>query len=149
MPTRSSTALGVKKGIMDIYTDGSCSPNPGKGSWCFVLLDKDNLPEHYSTGIELNTTNNRMEMKAIIEAIKYGLTKDKDFRIYSDSLYCINLCKKLYKGKKNLDLIKEVDELITSAKNLERDIEFEWIKGHSGIVGNEFADYFANALVVE
>lgn len=132
---------------MDIYTDGACIPNPGRGAWAYVVLDKNNIPVHHSTGIEFDTTNNRMELRAIIKALRFGIDNHDNFTIYSDSTYCIGLCERRHKAKKNKDLVSEVIDLLTEALLKRIYINFIWVKGHDGNIGNEFADLYAeNAL---
>ena len=131
---------------MHVYTDGACSPNPGKGGWAFVVLDSEQLPKHISSGFELRTTNNRMEMRAVIEALKFGFEQEKDFRIYSDSTYVIGLCKDQFNmsnPKKNKDLIEELNIWKNKILISGYTVEFIWIRGHDGNIGNEFADYYA------
>lgn len=128
---------------MEIYTDGACAPNPGLGGWAFVILDKENIPKHYSSGISLETTNNRMELKAILEAVRYGISIGDEFIVYSDSEYAIKTCNLEYKPpKKNKDLINEIMSLLKKAEFL--NIRFEWVMGHNGNIGNEIADFYAN-----
>lgn len=116
---------------MDIYTDGSCSPNPGQGGWAYVIPEKG----IEMSGAESDTTNNRMEMKAILEALR-GTTGA--VRIYSDSKWCISTLTRAWKAKKNLDLIEEGRRLMKG-----RDVKFHWVKGHSGHVHNDRADHLA------
>lgn len=132
---------------MDIYTDGSCSPNPGKGAWAFVSLDKNNELLHYSTGFCAETTNNIMELTAILEAIRYCCSF-KDFNnitIYSDSEYAIKCVLGVYKKlTKNIEFIKKIQSELYLATSSGYEIDFEWVRGHNGNVGNEMADYYAN-----
>ena len=82
-----------------IYTDGSCLSNPGPGGWCFCIVNEDY--DEIDSGGELHTTNNRMELRAIIEALKYLAPSEiKSCTIYSDSQLTINCCKKIWKRKK-------------------------------------------------
>lgn len=127
--------------MIEVYTDGGCSPNPGKGSWAFAI-DKKN----YESGYELKTTNNAMEMTAILNAIKYCRSKNPRIPIviYSDSKYCVDGFmnwmhnwekKKWFKkgGIKNLDIWKELFLL-------KSDVTLKWVKGHSGNEMNDFVD---------
>lgn len=140
-----------------IFTDGSCSNNPGPGGWgvVFSVLDKYVIFK----GNEENTTNNRMELKAIIESYKKILKlkdkKHKEFEIYSDSAYVVNTINenwiekwkkenwKTVKGKeiKNRDLWEEYDKLKTKCKNLK--ITVIKVKGHAGNPLNEMVDQIA------
>ncbi|AFS78251.1 ribonuclease H [Gottschalkia acidurici 9a] len=138
-----------------IYTDGACSGNQNNeniGGFGAVLLYKDHKKEVY--GGEINTTNNRMEIKACIEALKTLKRKDIPVEVYTDSAYvcnCIN--QKWYikwrsngwiNSKKepveNKELWMELLDLIESLENL----KFIKVKGHSGVELNELADSLAN-----
>lgn len=119
-----------------VYTDGSCMPNPGKGGWAFVALDKDG-EEVEIFGGDKKTTNNIMEMTAVMEALRY-FWFEKNFRIFSDSQYVINCAQGKWKRKKNQELWKEFDTL-ANGKN----IEWVWIRGHSGNPYNERVDRLA------
>ncbi len=132
---------------MEIYTDGACEPNPGRGGWAFVVLDKDNQLEHMNSGFHIETTNNRMEIKAVIEGLKFGIsqTTSKTVIICSDSQYTLGLCKKQWKKvKKNHDMVEELNSIIDSAISDGYELDFIWVKGHSGDTGNEAADFYAN-----
>ena len=132
-----------------IYTDGACSGNPGPGGWGAVLLFKGKEKE--ICGGELDTTNNRMELKAAIEALK-ALTRPCSVELYTDSNYVkggitqwIHNWKKngwrtsQKKPVKNDDLWKELDQL-----DQQHEIVWNWVKGHSGDTYNEKADQLAN-----
>lgn len=140
---------------MRIYTDGACFPNPGNGSWSFVVLDDNEEIVFKKNSVELNTTNNRMECKAIIEAMKWVIDSNLehiDITIYSDSQLIVNTYntwmhkwsergwKKKKSGVKNLDLVKELYNLKQIVN-----VELTWVKGHSGILGNELADYLCSS----
>ena len=131
---------------MIIYTDGSCHGNPGKGGWALYC------PE---TGLENwgsaeRTTNNRMEMTAIINAMQVpGVTK-----IITDSEYCYNGCTKWIKGwvKKNWKTASGAavknDELWKKILELDPDrIEFEWVKAHATNEHNNYVDKLANNAI--
>lgn len=118
-----------------IYTDGSCIGNPGKGGWAFIALTQ---PEEISLhgGTKL-TTNNKMELTAVIEALK-AFPEKKQFHIVSDSNYVIKCAKGEWKRKANLDFWKDYD---TVSKG--KDIIFEWVRGHTGDYYNERVDKLA------
>ena len=132
-----------------IYTDGACRGNPGLGGWGVSFTYKNHNKELY--GGEKLTTNNRMELMAAIQALE-SLTKPCLVQLNSDSSYVLkgitdwmpNWKKRDWKtvsktAVKNEDLWRRLDGLIT-----DHYIEWLWIKGHSGNVGNERADLLAN-----
>ena len=132
-----------------IYTDGACRGNPGVGGWGAVLSYKGNMKELY--GGERETTNNRMELMAVINALE-ALTKPCHVQINSDSKYVLQGITEWMeswkqrgwltaskKPVKNEDLWRRLD----AARNRHR-IEWLWVKGHSGDVGNDRADRLAN-----
>ena len=122
--------------MIEIYTDGSCLKNPnGPGGWAVCILE-DNL-EYYLSGNNSSTTNNRMELTAIIEGI--SCVKEKiECKIYTDSQLCINCATGKWKRKANLDLWNEYDKV---SKN--KNIKYEWVKGHAGNKYNEIVDKIA------
>ncbi|BBB33019.1 ribonuclease HI [Thermotomaculum hydrothermale] len=128
-----------------IYTDGACSGNPGPGGFAAILLYKDR--EKIISGFEKETTNNRMELKAVIEGLKAIKNKNLPVVVYTDSIYVQkgltewieNWKKRGWKKVKNTDLWKELDLIVNQFKN----IEFKHIKGHSGEKYNELADKIA------
>ena len=132
--------------MINIYTDGSSRGNPGPGGYGIVMLYKDQRKE-LSQGYRL-TTNNRMELMAVIKALE-ALKNDKiDITIYSDSKYVVesiekgwiwNWEKKNFKKKLNSDLWKTFIPLYKKFK-----IKFKWVKGHSGNIENERCDELAN-----
>ena len=141
-----------EKTIINIWTDGACSGNPGPGGWG-VLIKYDSSTKEIS-GSEKNTTNNRMEMIAVIEALKYIDTKSK-INLYTDSKYVkegitnwiISWKKNNWKNSKkndvkNKDLWVELD--ILSQKH---NISWNWVKGHSGNIENDIADKLATQAI--
>ena len=118
-----------------IYTDGSCSPNPGPGGWGFISILPD--VEFHINGGERNTTNNKMELTAVIEALKFH-SDTFSFVIYSDSKYVINCAKGKWKRKKNLSLWERYNKVSKGRK-----VMFEWVRGHSGDMYNEKVDFLA------
>ncbi len=138
----------LKKSVQ-IYTDGACRGNPGIGGWGASLNYNGKRKEIY--GGEPETTNNRMEMTAVIEALK-ALKEPSDLTINSDSKYVLNGINEWLpnwkkrnwktasrKPVKNVDLWQALDAL-TQAHT----IEWVWVKGHSGNLGNDRADELAN-----
>ena len=131
-----------------IYTDGGCTGNPGPGGWACVLL-KDGEEHHFSGG-DVSTTNNRMEMTAVITALKeiINMGWDKKADIYTDSQYVKNGLTQWIHGwirngwktaakkpVKNKELWIEMKELCD-----EFSLEWHWVKGHSGDKYNELCD---------
>ena len=130
-----------------IYTDGSALGNPGPGGYGIVLAIKNQYKE-ISQGYRY-TTNNRMELLAIIVALEMLKVLDRDVMIYSDSKYVIDSVvkgwvfgwvKKGFKGKKNADLWKRFLQVYPRNK-----VKFQWVKGHANIPGNERCDVLAVA----
>lgn len=119
-----------------IYTDGSCSPNPGKGGWGYVILPGGQVIEEMYGGEE-KSTNNIMEMIAVLEALK-SINRFKKITIYSDSQYVINCAQKLWKRKMNIELWEKFDEL-----SKDKTITWNWVKGHAGDKYNEIVDKLA------
>jgi len=141
--------------MITVYTDGACSGNPGKGGWGVVILEK-NKDEIFLNGGDDNTTNNRMELTAAIEALKH-YQKREDITLITDSKYVkdgiqswIQNWKKngwktaAKKPVKNKELWVELDVLITK-----HNIRWEWVKGHAGNKHNEKADYLARQYIEE
>jgi len=127
---------------IEIFTDGSCKGNPGPGGWAAVLL-KENATKPFSIihGNALQTTNNRMEMMAVIESLRYVKTNDlqeKEINLYSDSNLVVQTINQGWKRKKNLDLWKQFDTL-----NKGLNISYFWIKGHADNHWNEEVDALA------
>jgi ribonuclease HI len=123
--------------MIELYTDGSCLKNPnGPGGWAVCFIEDDN--EYYLSGNNSCTTNNRMELTAIIEAISLVEDDIKECKIYTDSQLCINCANRKWKRKSNLDLWEIYDKVSKNKK-----INFEWVKGHSGNKYNEIVDKLA------
>ena len=142
--------------IIKVYVDGACSGNPGPGGWAVIVCTRNNILKH--TGYENSTTNNRMELMAVVEAVNVIIDNVDDnaqVEIYSDSAYVINAIEKGWLAKwmhadwqrtiggdvKNTDLWKQLVEAMT--KTTGRSIKFIKIKGHSGNTFNEEVDRLA------
>jgi ribonuclease HI len=135
-----------------VFTDGSSEGNPGPGGWGAVLVvDGQVVAQDY--GSEPHTTNNRMELTAMIAGLKM-LPSDTDADVYTDSELVVNILTKWAEGWKargwtkkssgpiaNLELVKEAYELSRQKPNA----HIRWIKAHSGYRWNEYADSLATA----
>ncbi len=131
--------------LITIYTDGGASGNPGPGGYGAVLMSGQHRKE-MSEGFR-RTTNNRMELLAVIVALESLKGQGHEVHIYSDSKYVVdavekrwvfNWEKKAYKDKKNPDLWKRF--LVVYRQHR---VKFHWVKGHAGNPGNERADALA------
>ena len=126
--------------MLVIYTDGAYSSSRDQGGWAFVVL-KDGVKIYSSFFSEKHTTNNRMEIRAAMEACKWAKANGySEITIISDSMYVIGTMTKNWKRKKNVDLWEEFDKIIENMS-----IEFQHVKGHNGDKYNDLCD----ALAVE
>lgn len=134
--------------MLKIYTDGSCLGNPGPGGWAFVATDGKNTAAR--CGGERNTTNNRMELMAVIRALT-AAHRHNELEIHTDSQYVKNGMQSWMKNwkrnnwrtadkkpVKNQDLWQQLDELSANIK-----IHWHWVKGHAGEELNEQCDTLA------
>ncbi len=138
---------------IDIYTDGACSGNPGSGGYGIVLLYNGKRKE-LSQGYKL-TTNNRMEMLAVIKSLE-ALKEPCNVTLYSDSKYVIDAITKgwVEKWKKNnwkrnkTDMASNIDlwEIMLELLN-KHNVNFIWVKGHADNVENERCDYLARMAI--
>jgi len=139
----------VSENTVVVYTDGACSGNPGPGGWGALLQYKGQVKE--LCGGELETTNNRMEMTAAIEAIR-ALKRRSVVELHTDSNYLKDGITKWLDGwkrngwktaarqpVKNQDLWLALDEAVSR-----HEIHWKWVRGHAGDPGNERADKLAN-----
>ena len=129
----------------NIYTDGSAKGNPGKGGFGVVLISGNHYKE-ISQGFR-HTTNNRMELLAVIVGLEHLKNINSEVQVYSDSKYVVDSIekkwvfqweKKHFKGKKNTDLWKRFLVIYKKHK-----VSFNWVKGHAGHPQNERCDYLA------
>ncbi|MBA3595197.1 MAG: ribonuclease HI [Polaromonas sp.] len=134
-----------------IYTDGACKGNPGPGGWGAMMTADGKVKELF--GGELATTNNRMEMMAVIEALS-ALKRPCRVTLHVDSQYVLKGMTEWIKGwkargwrtaakepVKNVDLWQKLDALVSGSGHK---IEWRWVRGHDGDPGNERADVLAN-----
>ena len=123
----------------EIWTDGGYSISEGVGAYAFIVLQGNEEVYRHAERIE-KSTNNRCELLAIINAVRL-LPDHCSATIYTDSQYCIGVLTGQYRRKKNTDILDEWD-IIVASKSL--NIEFEWVKGHSGNKYNELCDELCN-----
>ena len=148
--------------MIEVYTDGSCLPN-GVGGWGFIILPSTNTnnTEYQVCGSHDNTTNNRMELQAVIEALSFDIglrfceppkvrppvsipQKDNFYKFYTDSKLTMNCAKGEWKRNANLDLW-EIYDSVSKGKR----IEWEWVKAHNNNHYNEQVDKLANGVANE
>lgn len=142
----------MKDGIIDIFTDGACSGNPGPGGWAAILRIGEH--EREMSGGEEQTTNNRMELMAVIRALK-ALKRPASVRLHTDSRYVMDGASKWLKNwkangwrtadrkpVKNEELWRALDKEMTEHK-----ISWKWVAGHSGHSENDRADALARAAI--
>jgi ribonuclease HI len=140
--------MNEAKEIIDIYTDGACSGNPGPGGWGAILRHNEREKELF--GYEPATTNNRMEMTAVIEALR-SLKRPVAVRVHTDSQYVQKGMTEWLQGwkrrgwktagkepVKNEDLWRTLDTLAAGHQ-----VEWLWVRGHAGHLENERADALA------
>ncbi len=148
-PTSTEAKPAIRKPVVTIYTDGACKGNPGPGGWGAWLSTGEHEKELY--GGEAQTTNNRMELTAVIEALA-SLKRSCEVTIYTDSEYVRKGITEWIHGwkqrgwktadrkpVKNADLWQRLDAL-----RLLHQVDWRWVKGHAGDPGNERADALAN-----
>lgn len=141
-----------------LFSDGACRGNPGPGSWAFIAQDAKGTLISEGSDFEEKTTNNRMELKGAIYALKFAKEeKQNQFFLYTDSKYVVDGVEKWVAGWKsrgwkkadkkepeNLDLWKEIDELVSGMN-----VKLMWVKGHAGHPQNEYCDQLANKTLDE
>jgi ribonuclease HI len=139
-------------GVVEIYTDGACRGNPGPGGWAALLTMGEREKE--ISGAENLTTNNRMELQAVIGALQ-ALKRPVDVRLYTDSQYVRRgilewVSQWKARGWKTADKkpVKNQDlwQLLETQAARHR-IEWHWVPGHAGVPGNERVDALANAAI--
>lgn len=128
--------------IYSVYTDGAYSSLRDQGGIGIVILKGDKSILEYSNMYK-RTSNNQMELGAIIIALRMIKESIDSLKIYTDSQYCIGCATKGWKRKKNIPLWNEFDKELNRVKSLCSDIQFIHIKGHSGSKYNEIVDKLA------
>ena len=145
---------------VSVYTDGSCLQNPGPGGWAFLWVHPDGVDTMAADGVgtmaadgakrkhitqcggEYKTTNNRMELQAVIEALLFIPHEGID--IYTDSLWVMRCANGTWKRKANLDLWDKFDSI---AKH--KDLRWTWVRGHCGNIYNTQVDRLARQKAIE
>lgn len=150
--------------LIRIYTDGACSDNPGPGGWAAVFTKKEELIQ--LSGCEVNTTNNRMELTAVVESLKQLIkehAEENEYELYSDSAYVVNTINnnwierwalngwKTTRGEsiKNKDLWLMYLKLIGKIKSDNISLKILKVKAHSGDTFNEYVDKLAKDEVIK
>ena len=149
-PPDSTTSPSTGRPTVELYTDGACSGNPGPGGWAYILKHPATGKSFEANGGERATTNNRMELSAVIMGLE-KLNAPSTVELFSDSQYVLNGLKEWLanwkkrgwkpaakKPVKNEDLWRRLDEL----KQV-HELRFHWVKGHDGHPENERADELA------
>jgi ribonuclease HI len=145
---------GAPAGVVDVFTDGACSGNPGPGGWGAVLRYGDHEKE--LSGFAAATTNNRMEMMAAIAALE-ALKRPSRVRLHTDSQYLRDgITRYIHAWKargwktadkkpvKNIDLWQRLEAALQRHQ-----VEWFWVRGHSGHAENERADALARAAITQ
>ena len=137
-----------------IYTDGACSGNPGKGGWGALIQENDD--EKKLSGSELNTTNNRMELTAVIKALEH-YDEAKEIEVFTDSKYVMqgitewikNWKSNHWKTSQKKDVKNKDLWVLLDTASAKHNIKWSWVKGHAGDYGNEIADKLATQAILE
>lgn len=129
--------------FLEVYTDGACRPNPGKGAWAYCIVE-DNKPLVVESGIKSQTTNNEMELTAILEALKHVDENGKYIYLYTDSMYAqkgmeqwMNNWKLKGWNVKNADIWKQIYFYVNRMRGR---LNISWVRGHNKNKWNEFVD---------
>lgn len=154
----SSEAKGAleDRALIEVFADGACEPNPGPGGWAFVVY-RNGTEEHSASGADIDTTNNRMELTAALRALEWigANVGPSKANLYSDSQYVVKGCnewrhrwrargwRKNGADIPNADFWRRLDAALEASP-----LRLIWVRGHSGIVGNERADSLASEALV-
>ena len=122
--------------MIEIYTDGSCLDNPGPGGWAAIILE--NGSKRAVHGREEQTTNNRMEILAVVKGLQ-SVPESAECTVFTDSRYVVNTMTRNWKRGANQDLWARLDAEVSKRK-----LQWRWVKGHRGDPLNEEADALAN-----
>ena len=137
-----------------VFTDGSCEGNPGRGGWAWVWVEDDEI-RGKGHGVDPATTNNRMELKALIEALR-ALPADAEISVHSDSQLCVKTINEWAAGWEargwrrksgpiaNLELVKQ----LTALARAHPKVTVRWIKAHDGSRWNEYVDALASSYLL-
>ena len=144
-PRPPKAAMAAPEGAVSVYTDGACSGNPGPGGWAWAL-DRDT----WASGAEAPSTNQRMEIRAALEAVT---ALDGPLLVVSDSTYVVNCFRdRWWAGWLKRDWVnsqkkpvanRDLWDPLVHAVNQRGDVAFHWVKGHSGHAMNDFVDQLA------
>src|SRR5690606_9132746 len=137
--------MAAPPGAVTVYTDGACSGNPGPGGWAWAID-----PDTYASGFEASTTNQRMEIRAALEAVT---ANDGPLLVVSDSTYVVNCFRDRWwvgwldrgwvNAQKKPVANRDLWEPLVHAVNERGDVAFQWVKGHSGDEMNDLVDRLA------
>ena len=137
--TKATEYVRIARGrkLIQIYTDGSCLGNPGPGGWGAVIIEDGR--KRTLSGADESTTNNRMEMLAVIQGLA-AVPEAEQITVFSDSRYVVNTMTRGWNRKSNVDLWDRLDAEVAAHR-----VEWRWVRGHDGNPGNEEADSLATA----
>lgn len=139
--------------IWHLWTDGSCHPNPGKGGYGWISYRDGTTEDDFKngngeffldSGSKRNTTNNQMELLAVIKGLEFVKRKSSNVVVYSDSQYVINTMTKGWARKKNVEMWNQLDHVVKGMN-----VTWQWVRGHNNTLFNEAVDSLANSAVNE
>lgn len=153
MPNDAASESNKRLSFVKLFTDGACRGNPGPGGWAYILRHPATGTERESSGGDKDTTNNQMEMQAVISGLS-ALKRRSRVEVVTDSKYVADGCQswmlnwkkngwqrregKKFKPVKNVELWKQLDRLLA-----EHEVHFTVVKGHAGHAENERCDVLA------